>query len=160
MRWLHLAVWLMAIGIFLVFFLGVDGLAIWTLAPIFLVASWLLSWGVYIKRWKGIAKPLLPPRLAQGPPPDPLSREARELEAEKIWEGEVQKEMERQGRMAPAPAAPLKSEAPQAFPELERTATKTLRCPKCKGTFEIKDPGTRPLPIKCTACGTEGLLKK
>jgi hypothetical protein len=158
--WLHLAMWLMAIGVLLVFFLGVDGLAVWTLAPLFLVASWVLSWGIYIKRWKGIAKPLMPPRLAQGPPPDPLSREARELEADKIWEGEVQKELDGQGGRAAAPAAAMKSEAPQAFPEPERTATKTLRCPKCKATFEIKDPGTRPLPIKCTACGTEGVLRK
>ena len=159
-RWLHLVVWLMAIGVLVVFFLGADGLAVWTLAPLFMVGSWVLSWGIYIKRWKGIAKPLLPVRLAQGPPPDPLSKEARELEEQKKWEQEVQKGMEPQGGAAAAPAAALKPAAPRAFPEPDRTPTKTLRCPKCKATMVIKDPGTRPLPIKCTSCGTEGVLKK
>lgn len=181
-RWLHLLIWSMAIGVLVVFFLGADGLAVWTLAPLFMVASWVISWGIYIKRWKGIAKPLLPPRTVKGPPPDPLSREARELEEEQKWESEIGqgtgRERERTGRplaedaagpetelsaMAPeasAPAAAWKSAAPRAFPEPDLTPSRTLRCPKCKATFEVKDPGTRPLAIKCTACGTEGVLKK
>jgi hypothetical protein len=175
--WLHVAVWLMAAGLLLVFFMGIDGVAVWALAPLFAAGSWVLSWGIYIRRWKGIAKPLLPAKMA-GPPSDPLSSEAREQEEQKKWEREVQKEMERQGDRkggfpeggpavaapagpppGPAPEPALKTEAPRAFPEPEKVA-RTLRCPACKSTFQIQDPGTRPLPIKCTACGTEGVLKK
>jgi uncharacterized Zn finger protein len=35
-----------------------------------------------------------------------------------------------------------------------------MRCPKCQVIFEVVDTGVRPLPIKCTACGTTGAIKK
>ncbi|MEW5760008.1 MAG: hypothetical protein AB1779_04515 [Candidatus Thermoplasmatota archaeon] len=36
---------------------------------------------------------------------------------------------------------------------------KTLRCPTCKMTFNVKDDGKRPLPIKCSYCGKEGVMR-
>ncbi|MGQ9583620.1 MAG: hypothetical protein ACUVV6_08950, partial [Thermoplasmatota archaeon] len=60
--------------------------------------------------------------------------------------------------VAAAPTAPARKPAP-AWPP--RGATKRiLRCPQCKAIFEIIDTGQRPLPIKCHACGKEGVLKK
>jgi PHP family Zn ribbon phosphoesterase len=37
---------------------------------------------------------------------------------------------------------------------------KLMRCPKCQVIFEVQDTGVRPLPIKCTACGATGAIKK
>jgi regulation of enolase protein 1 (concanavalin A-like superfamily) len=60
---------------------------------------------------------------------------------------------------AAAPAAP--ATAPLTHAAAPAAGKKRLlRCPKCQVVFEVQDTGVRPLPIKCTACGTTGSLKK
>ena len=54
-----------------------------------------------------------------------------------------------------AAAAPVAPTAPAAGAK-----KRLLRCPKCQVIFEVQDTGVRPLPIRCTACGTTGSLKK
>jgi len=59
-----------------------------------------------------------------------------------------------------APAAPAPAYAPVTIPMKPAGKKKLMRCPKCQVIFEIIDTGVRPLPIKCTACGTTGTIKK
>jgi hypothetical protein len=59
-----------------------------------------------------------------------------------------------------APAAPKVAPAVAAAPSPAAGKKRLLRCPKCQVIFEVQDTGVRPLPIKCTACGTTGSLKK
>jgi PKD repeat protein len=76
---------------------------------------------------------------------------------------------------APAPAAPVAAAPAAAAAPAPRPAyahptppvkpqahikKKLMRCPKCQVIFEVVDTGVRPLPIKCTACGTTGAIKK
>jgi len=58
-KWLHSLAWLLVLVVLLLFFFGADGLAIWIASPLFLVLSWLMSYQIYVKGWKGIAKPLV-----------------------------------------------------------------------------------------------------
>jgi len=53
---------------------------------------------------------------------------------------------------SPVPPGKLAAAAPGEV-------VRTLRCPKCKATFEVSDSGRRPLAIRCSSCGTEGVLK-
>jgi hypothetical protein len=63
--------------------------------------------------------------------------------------------------MPPRPNAPKAAAAAVAPPAAQASVRKRLmRCPKCQVVFEVQDTGQRPLPIKCTACGTTGSLKK
>jgi hypothetical protein len=59
---------------------------------------------------------------------------------------------------APSPSYPAPGTRPPA--PGTRPSLREIRCPKCKGTFSVNDPLTRPLAIKCTLCGAEGVLRK
>lgn len=61
---------------------------------------------------------------------------------------------------APAPAPPAPAYAPTRLPVKPAVKKKLMRCPKCQVIFEVLDTGQRPLPIKCTACGATGAIKK
>ena len=61
---------------------------------------------------------------------------------------------------APAPAPPRPAYAPTTIPVKAAGKKKLMRCPKCQVIFEVQDTGVRPLPIKCTACGATGAIKK
>jgi len=69
----------------------------------------------------------------------------------------------RKPAVAPAPApksAPAAAAAVAPTQAPVAIKKRLLRCPKCQVVFEVHDTGERPLPIKCTACGTTGSLKK
>ena len=179
-RWLHLAAVLMVAAAMALFFLGADGMAVWLAAPLFAVLSLVLSWGVYSAKWKGLAKsavPELPPRPAgEARPASPISQviSARQwADNLPVVEGTAVEggpsppagpPPPGPARGGPAPARPAPP-APRlpAAPGPPRAAAppgRDLRCPRCKGTFVVDDPGTRPLAIKCTLCGAEGVLRK
>ena len=169
-RWLHLLALLLAVCLLAVFFSGADGAAVWTLSPVLAFLSWVLSWGIYMRKWGGIAKPLLPAGAPRQPAPSPEEEQAAAApEAAASAEGWTLKGP----RDFPEPVQPANAGGPpppvaispgkpssSVAPGGTMGTVRKLRCPKCKGTFEIKDPGTRPLPIMCTVCGTEGVLKK
>jgi hypothetical protein len=131
-RRLHLAVILLVVLAMAVFLLGVDGLAVWVVSPLAAVLSCVLSWGIYSQGWKGLAKSAVPAGIQAParPTPPPLAQP-----------------------MSPAPGT--RPPAPGPRPSLRE-----IRCPKCKGTFSVNDPLTRPLAIKCTLCGAERVLRK
>jgi hypothetical protein len=171
-RWLHLLVLLLVVCLLAIFFSGADGAAVWTLSPVLAFLSWVLSWGIYVRKWKGIAKPLVPEKVRRRP--EPLPEEDRAAHADGSaplpagWTPKGPRDFPEPGLPEPGQPrvetgpAPVAAVPPQktAAPLVPDTAVRKLRCPKCKATFDIKDPGTRPLPIICTACGTEGLLNK
>jgi PKD repeat protein len=67
---------------------------------------------------------------------------------------------------APAPAAPAIAPRPAYAPvtppvvPAPHVKKKLMRCPRCQVIFEVIDTGVRPLPIKCSACGATGAIKK
>ena len=181
-RWLHLLALLLVILALALFFIGADGLVIWLASPLLMVLSYVLSWGIYSAGWKGIARssvPVVPARpQAAGPPVSPLSevRSAREwADRLPVVEG-VAVSAESRAPAPPRPPAPAGDLAyrqmpppPSAAPPSPMTPKtpgppplyrRDLRCPKCKGTFPVGDDGKRPLAIKCTLCGAEGVLRK
>ena len=168
-RWLHLVAILMVVLAMVLFFIGADGMIIWFVAPLFAVLSYVLSWGIYSAGWKGIAKssvPVVPvrPAAATAQPVSPISQ----VISARQWADNlpmVQAEPVAAG--PPTPSAPGPSTPPAlrmlAAPEPSRAPAppmRDLRCPRCKGTFSVEDNGTRPLAIKCTLCGAEGVLRK
>jgi len=144
-RWLHLAAILLVVLAAVLLFFGADGLIIWFFSPLFAVLSFVLSWGIYSARWKGIAKSAVPtvPVRPLAPAPEPVSP-MQEVTTEKQWAEHLPTV---EGEAVPAARSPLPSK-------------RDLRCPRCKGTFSVEDNGTRPLAIKCTLCGAEGVLRK
>ena len=60
----------------------------------------------------------------------------------------------------PAPSAGTLAPAGRPAAAAPGEVVRTLRCPKCRATFEVSDSGQRPLAIKCSSCGTEGVLRK
>ena len=156
-RWLHYLPLLLVTILLLVFFLGVDGAAAWALAPLFAVLSGALSWQVYKRKWRNMAQPLLPPLAPRQPAPQAevengteLSEPAVAMQQPSSGTGPGEFPAPVQRKMPPKPPGPAVPSPP----------LRTLRCPKCKATFEVPDSGQRPLPIKCTSCGTEGVLRK
>jgi len=61
---------------------------------------------------------------------------------------------------AQAPPAPRPAYAPVTPPVKPSGKKKLMRCPRCQVIFEVIDTGQRPLPIKCSACGATGAIKK
>jgi hypothetical protein len=55
---LHQGAWGLVILLFVIYMLGLDGLFIWVLGPLFLILIFALSHKIYKQGWKGIAKPL------------------------------------------------------------------------------------------------------
>lgn len=173
-RWLHLAVPLLVVLSMAIFFLGVDGAAVWVVSPLVAVASYVLSWGIYSAGWKGMAKSAVP--AIPAPPAVPVKRPDAPASptvsaaqwAERLPEAEAEAvpmatALPVSGAPPqPPPAAPARRPGPAAPPAPGAPAGsgRDLRCPRCKGTFVVDDPGTRPLAIKCTLCGAEGVLRK
>jgi hypothetical protein len=55
---IHQMAWGFLILLFVIYFLGLNGLFIWVLGPLFLILVLVLSHKIYKHGWKGIAKPL------------------------------------------------------------------------------------------------------
>lgn len=156
-RWLHYLPMLLVAVLLLVYFFGVDGAAVWALSPVFAVLSAVLSWQVYGRKWRNMAQPLLPPIAPRG---QATHEEGEEATDDSPHIAEIQQPLsEKAPREFPAPVQPRKPAEPPGHTE-PSVSMRTLRCPKCKATFDVQDNGQRPLPIKCTACGTEGVLRK
>ena len=106
-----------------------------------------------------------PPPAAPAPPPRPAAHVPAGPPARR---GEVRPPAAQvvTPRPAVSPTLPTRPGAPKAAAALAAAASapavkkRLLRCPKCQVIFEVQDTGVRPLPIKCTACGTTGSLKK
>lgn len=108
------------------------------------------------------APPSYPPARrgeVRPPPPAPATLPARAPGRPAAPHAPVQ----RQAAAPVAPPAPRPAavaEAPAAPGPAAGAKKRLLRCPKCQVIFEVQDTGVRPLPIRCTACGTTGSLKK
>ncbi len=166
-RWLHLVVILLVVASALLFFFGADGMVVWLAAPLFAVLSYVLSWGFYSAGWKGIAKSAVPdvpvrPAAAADRPASSISQvtPARQwaddlpvVEGEAVPVGAASSPSSREEGALRTQAAPPSPRAPAP-------SMRDLRCPRCKGTFSVEDNGARPLAIKCTLCGAEGMLRK
>lgn len=177
-RWLHLLVILLVVVALALFLAGADGAVVWTVSPLLAVLSYVLSWGIYSAGWKGIARSSVPEVPARASP-EPARRE-RGVEEGAVGAGEppvsrvisarqwadylpvVEGTPVGSGPGRPAPeesgASPGALAGPPRHPAPGNR--RDLRCPRCKATFAVDDPGTRPLPIKCTMCGAEGVLRK
>ena len=55
-------------------------------------------------------------------------------------------------------AAPPPEKKPEPPPAEAPPKKKTLRCPKCRNTFEVEEK-PRPFKIRCPHCGKEGVLR-
>jgi len=162
-RWLHLLMILLVVAALALFFTGADGAVLWTVAPLFTVLGYILSWGIYSAGWKGIARssvPAVPARPAAAVPyPAPL---LTNVTSARQWAENLPTV---EGPAIPAATTPAANRAVNGPPSSPLTrapapSRRDLRCPKCKGTFPVEDPGTRPLAIRCTLCGAEGVLRK
>jgi len=114
------------------------------------------------------APPMAPPRKPAAPPAyAPRPAAAPPAPAPRPAAAPPQRQAAAQ-RPAPAPHVPpmpamsAPAAAAAGAPSGAQVPIKKrlLRCPKCQVVFEVQDTGVRPLPIKCTACGTTGSLKK
>jgi hypothetical protein len=179
-RWLHLGAVLMWAAAMAIFLLGADGRFVWLAAPLLAVLSLVLSWGVYSAKWKGLARsavPALPSRPAEeARPVSPISQviSARQwadnlpaaggTAVEGVASPPAGPPPPGPAREGPAPArpAPPAARLPVAPGPSHAAAAprRELRCPRCKGTFPVEDNGARPLAIRCSICGAEGVLRK
>jgi len=171
-RWLHWLALLLVAAALSLFFTGVDGLALWAASPGFMALCFILAYGIYSRGWKCIARPSAPAipsraTAAAAPPADfgaagdapPFQTGAPAARWEDL------PEPVHGPRSGPAaPPGPAKApqnivQQPDGVPTVV-SVMRDLRCPRCKATFHICDPLTRPLAIKCTSCGAEGVLRK
>jgi len=135
-KWLHSSAWLFVLLTLLLFFLGADGVFIWLFSPLFLVLSWFLSYKIYVKGWKGIAKPLisLPDSVA---PEKGTDRKPGESSYKDIVGGEEPRE---------EPKAPTKeSWKPGAPPDFPGPAEKPDEDEEGEG-LGVRPPPRAPAP--------------
>ena len=165
-RWLHWLALLLLLVLLLVYVFGADGLVVWALSPVFMILSWVLSHQIYVRRWRGIAKPLAPagqiipglptPGVVPGPAPgEPLAYEPYQGEPAppRTWEPPPPPEF-------PAgPAPPPQPPPPSTPPAAAGARRNSVRCPKCGRVVDFLDNGTRPLPLICPDCGAKLMLK-
>jgi hypothetical protein len=162
-RWLHLLVLVLVVVAVVLFFIGSDGMVIWFVSPLSAVLSYLLSWKIYSAGWKGIARSSVPavPTRPAAPAPEPAGP-PMEVRSARQWADNLPVvEGVAVAAAAPAPPAPRPAATfARQMPEAITASKRDLRCPRCKGTFSVEDDGRRPLAIRCTLCGTEGVLRK
>jgi ribosomal protein S27AE len=140
-KWLHSAAWLLVLVVLLLFFFGADGVAIWLASPLFAILSGLFSYKIYVKGWKGIAKPLvtLPDSIA---PDKALDKAPGSTSYRDITEGEE------------APAEPVKAPTkepwtptkPPAFPEPQEKAEGPGAPPEEPRLPAVKPPAPSTTP--------------
>jgi predicted Zn finger-like uncharacterized protein len=172
-RWLHWLMILLVVAALMLFFAGVDGIVVWTASPLLLAIGFILSFGIYSRGWKGIAKPA---GLATAAPVAAAYAPTRETGKRALEErgpappgqgayppGQAALETPPVSWNAPAnppPERPYLAGAQQAPPPPVAVSPRELRCPKCKAVFSVMDAGIRPMAIRCTYCGAEGVLRK